>query len=54
MEIKSDFKQNIFEKTAQNATFFLETTMAFIIAASISVTWLLTVPLIYFEILGNL
>ena len=54
MKIKLNFKQNILEQTAQNAIFFLETTMAFIIAAFVSVTWFLTVTLIYFEILGKL
>ena len=49
MKNKSNSKQNIFERTAQNATYFSGTTMAFIIAASVIVTWLLTGPIFKFS-----
>ena len=49
MKNKSNSKQNIFEKTAQNATYFSGTTTAFIIAASVIVTWLLTGPIFQFS-----
>ena len=49
MKNKSNSKQNIFEKTAQNATYFSGTTMAFIIAATVIITWLLTGPIFKFS-----
>ena len=49
MKIKSNSKQNIFEKTAQNATYFSGTTTAFIIAATVITTWLLTGPIFKFS-----
>lgn len=49
MKNKSNSKQNIFERTAQNATYFSGTTTAFIIAASVIVTWLLTGPIFKFS-----
>ena len=49
MKNKSNSKQNIFERTAQNATYFSGTTMAFIIAATVIITWLLTGPIFKFS-----
>ena len=49
MEISHYSKQNFFEKIAQKATYFSGTTIAFIIAVSVILTWILTGPLFNFS-----
>jgi len=42
MKQKSNIKKNLFATIAQNATFFSGSTMAFIVAASIILLWIMT------------
>ena len=49
MEITHYSKQNFFERIAQKATYFSGTTMAFIIAVSVILTWILTGPFFHFS-----
>ncbi len=49
MKYAQKVKLNFFEKAAQKATYFSGTTMAFIIAVSVILTWILTGPLFNFS-----
>ena len=42
-------KQHFFERIAQKATYFSGTTIAFIIAVSVILTWILTGPIFHFS-----
>ena len=49
MSVTYKIKLNIFEKIAQKATYFTGTTMAFIIAVSVILLWILTGPFFHFS-----
>ena len=49
MKQKHYVKVNFFESIAQKATYFTGTTIAFIIAISVILTWILTGPVFYFS-----